>query len=353
MLMVCKLNLKRITVNISLSNLMYRVCKLNFIKYITVNILLGNFKPFFDFLIFKLIIKPIRDFFYAGFNFACLCVRSFIKALGFINALLFFHEVIRFVLYHLICTLIFVTCFIIIIVYTGDDYYKYYLFIYGMLCVIGGLFCLFWYTIFFVCALDAYVEKDYKLFYIFIALSIITFLIGLAMIKYGLDLHLKQYLILIGSPPKSGSGSNGGGEGSGNNNGNGGTNTDGIGGGHRSDKDKEYKKRRLEYLESQETKYKLALKKASVEYKRVQKMKAYRAKKGKVDATLDPKMSTFKTIKEGCRFRLSATKAWIKAHKENKPYVWFNKKEFIINKKSPFALKVSPLEKKPETPKDG
>lgn len=136
-----------------------------------------------------------------------------------------------------------------------------------MLLILAGLFSLFLSREWLVCAIYAYIEKDIPSFLFYIVLSIISFLIGLSLIKYGLYLSLKQYLILTSTPPtepRGDSGSNGNGNGSGNGNGNGGTNPDGIGGGHRSDEDKErYNERKLEYLESQETKYELTLRKAN------------------------------------------------------------------------------------------
>lgn len=100
----------------------------------------------------------------------------------------------------------------------------------------------------------------------------------------------------------SGSGS---GNGNGNGNGNGGTNHDGIGGGHRSDEDKEtYNERKLEYLESQETKYELSLRKANAKLSFFRNKKTRLAKKGQKDETIDHEMSLYKDIQNGSRFRL-------------------------------------------------
>lgn len=353
MLMVCKLNIKHIIVNISLPNLLSILHKLSFIKNIIVNILLGNCRPFFEFLISKWIIKHLKDFFSVGFILANYCIKIFIKALGLINALYFSLAALSFVIYLIIRTLIILTCFIWIIVYYLDgDVSKYDLFFCGMICILIGLSCLLVSIKLLVYGLDAYVKEDYLLVLFFIVLAFLAFSTGLYMIKYGLHLSIKQYLILTCSPspkvPRSDSGSKGSGSGSGggNGNGNGGTNTDGTAGGHQADKDEQYKRRRLAYLESEENKYERTLNKASVEYTRLRKKKARWAKKGKIDATFDQQMSTMKNIKDGSRFRLYVTRGWIKAHKDNKPYVSLNKKEFIINQKSPFTLK---LEKKPDT----
>ena len=88
------------------------VCKINYIKHITINILLGNFKPFFKFLIVKLIPKPIKDFFLIGFIIARIFIGFIIATLGFIDTLLFFLDIIRFVLNIVIRKFIFVLCFI-------------------------------------------------------------------------------------------------------------------------------------------------------------------------------------------------------------------------------------------------
>lgn len=181
-----------------------------------------------------------------------------------------------------------------------------------MLLILAGLFSLLLSRKWLVCALYAYIEKDIPSFLFFIVLSIIAFSIGLALIKCGLNITLKQYLTLTCSPPAeptNDSGSNGNvngsGNGNGNGNGNGGTNHDGIGGGHRSDEDKEtYNERKLEYLESQETKYELSLRKANAKLSFFRNKKTRLAKKGQKDETIDHEMSLYKDIQNGSRFRL-------------------------------------------------
>ena len=181
-----------------------------------------------------------------------------------------------------------------------------------MLLILAGLLSLLFSSEWLVCAIHAYLENDIPAALLYVVLFFVSFFMGLALIKLGLNISLKQYIILTTTPstgPTNNSGSSGNGNTSGNGNGNGGSNPHGVGGGHRSDEDeKTYNKRKLEYLASEENKYELTLRKVNAKLAFLRNKKIRLAKKDIVDETIDQELSTYIDIRDGTKFRLIATR---------------------------------------------
>lgn len=181
-----------------------------------------------------------------------------------------------------------------------------------MLLILAGLLSLLLSSEWLVCAIHAYLEKDIPAALLYVVLFFVSFFMGLALIKLGLNISLKQYIILTTTPstgPTNDSGSSGNGNTSGNGNGNGGSNPHGVGGGHRSDEDEEtYNKRKLEYLASEENKYELTLRKVNAKLAFLRNKKIRLAKKDIIDETIDQELSTYIEIRDGTKVRLIATR---------------------------------------------
>ena len=287
---------------------MLMLYKLNFLIHFTLKSLLDNF---------KLLTKHLKDL---RLIIAHRYTAFFIKVQGFIDVL-FFLDIVRF-----------------------SDVFIYVPYFDSLLLNLGCFFCL----VSIMClmyARDTYLGKDIIAFLYCTVLSMGVCLLGLLLIKCGLE----QYIVLTMTPPTQptgdfGPGGNGFGNGYGNGNGNGGTNYDGWGGKHRSDQDEEaYYQRKLAYLESQATKYQLVLDKAKA--RTAQISHTVLTKRGEDHREILEERDFLKVVQKAGRARSAVVRAWTQALEHKRIYIVFRDKNFPIDFTNSSVFKVSPRPK--------